>query len=148
MTTGEQKEAPKSKVDILEETTLKLIDAIEALAKKVDSLEKTSVKKKAGLFGGKRERTAIRDTKTGAIYVSKAAVGKALASEFNLDPLDHFVWYKITAQEPDRFVDASAEEAQGVWKAEEERIAKEVEEANKEAAAEAEKAAKEEKPKK
>lgn len=138
MTTEEK---PKSKVDILEDTVLKLIDTIEALAKKIEQLEKTSVKKKAGLFGGKRERTSIKDTKTGTIYVSKAAVGKALAAGFDLDPLDHFVWYKITAQEPDRFVDASAEEAQAVWKAEEERIAKEVEEANK-AAAEAEKAEK------
>jgi len=134
---GQAEEKPKSKVDILEETVLKLIDTIEVLAKKVDSLEKTSVKKKSGLFGGKRERTAIKDTKTGTIYVSKAAVGKALAGEFNLDPLDHFVWYKITAQEPERFVEASAEEAQKVWKEEEERIAKEVEEANKAPVAEA-----------
>lgn len=128
---------PKSKVDILEETVLKLIDTVEALAKKIDSVEKTAVKKKSGLFGGKRERTAIKDTKTGTVHVSKAAVGKALAGEFNLDPLDHFVWYKITAQAPDRFVDASEEEAKKVWDEEAARIAKEVEEANKVAAAEA-----------
>jgi len=130
------KEQPKTKLDALEETVVKMIDMLEELAKRIEKVEKTAVKKSTGLFGGKRTRTAIKDTKTGAIYVSKAAVGKNLAGEFNLDPLDHFAWYKITALEPDRFVEAGEEEAQKVWKEEEEKRAKEVEESNKRLAAE------------
>ena len=75
----------------------------------LEALEKTTGKK-SGLFGGKRKRTAIRDTKTGKIYVSKASCAKNVAAEFGLDPLDSFAWYKIQAQSPDRFVDATEEE--------------------------------------
>lgn len=132
----EAKEQPKTKLDALEETVVKMIDMLEELGKRIEKVEKTAVKKSTGLFGGKRTRTAIKDTKTDITYVSKAAVGKNLAGEFNLDPLDHFAWYKITALEPDRFVDASEEEAQKAWKAEEELKAKEVEESNKRLAAE------------
>lgn len=141
MTTKES-EKPKTKVDALEESLLKLIDMVEEMGKRVEKLEKTSVKKAAGLFGGKRERTAIKDTKTGVVYVSKAAVGKALAGEFELDPLDHFAWYKITAAAPDRFATASEEEAKGVWEEERVQREKEVAEANKRAAEEEAKAAK------
>lgn len=136
MVAGEKKEQPKTKVDALEDTLLKLIDMVEELAKRTDKLEKTAVKKTTGLFGGKREKTAIKDTKTGIIYVSKAAVGKNLAAEFDEDPLDHFAWYKIQAKAPERFVNASEEEAQRVWKEEEEKRAKEVMESNKRLAAE------------
>ncbi len=131
---GEEK--PKTKVDAMEETLLKLIDMVEANTTRIDKIERTTVKKSAGLFGGKREKTAIRDTKTGKIYPSKASVGKNLAGEFDLDALDHFAWYKIQSAAPVRFVPASDEEAQKVWKEEEEVRAKEMEEANKKLAEE------------
>lgn len=117
---------PKTKIDALEETVLKLIDMMEDVTKRMDKLEKTAVKKSTGLFGGKRERTAIKDTKTGVIYPSKAAVGKALADEFGLDALDHFAWYKIQSAAPDRFVEASDEEAKEAWKKVEDELAKKV----------------------
>jgi len=137
-----EQEKPKTKIDALEDSLLKMIDIIEDLGKRVEKLEKTSVKKAAGLFGGKKERTAIKDTKTGIIYVSKAATGKALAAEFNFDVLDHFAWYKIITAAPDRFVDATEEESQGVWEKEKKEREKEVAEANKRLADEAAKKAK------
>ncbi len=105
----EAKVPQKSKVDILEDAITELIDLVGALSKKVDTLEKTTGKK-AGLFGGKRQRTAIRDTKSGTVYISKASCAKSVAAEFKLDPLDSFAWYKIQAQDPDRFVEATEEE--------------------------------------
>ncbi len=106
----EQEKTPqKSKMDILEETITELIDMVGKVSERVAVLEKTTGKK-SGLFGGKRKRTAIRDTKTGKIYVSKASCAKNVAAEFGLDPLDSFAWYKIQAQSPDRFVDATEEE--------------------------------------
>lgn len=101
---------PKTKLDALEDTVTELIDVVQKMAERMDKVEKTTVKKKAGLFGGKRERVAIKDVKTNVIYVSKAAVGKALAGEADTDPGDHFAWYKLQAKFPDRFIEASAEE--------------------------------------
>jgi len=129
-------EKPKTKLDALEETVGELIDTVQGIAERMDKLEKSTVKKKAGLFGGKRERTPIKDTKTNVVYVSKAAVGKALADEADTAPDDHFAWYKLQAKFPDRFVDATPEEKAKVEaeekarmdafvKAENERIAKE-----------------------
>jgi hypothetical protein len=40
-------------------------------------------------------RIPVKDTFTGKVYRSKYQAGKALASEFGLDPTDRFVWYKI-----------------------------------------------------
>ena len=130
-------EKPKTKVDQLEESILELIDMVGALSERVDKVEKTAVTKPKGLFGGKRGRIAIKDTTTGIVYVSKAAVGKALASEADTDPLDHFAWYKLQAKFPDRFVDASEEEKTKVEAEEKARIEAEVAEANKRLAAEA-----------
>ncbi len=128
---------PKTKIDQLEDTILSLIDVVETLAERIGKVEKTAVKKSTGLFGGKRGRIAIKDTTTGTIYVSKAAVGKALASEADTDPLDHFAWYKLQAKFPDRFVDASEEEKTKVEAEEKARVEAEVAEANKRLAAEA-----------
>lgn len=143
MTNEPGKEKPKDRVEAIEETLGKLIDICQEITTRMDSLEKTTVKKTKGLFGGKREKTAIKDTKTGKIYPSKASVGKALATEFNEDPGDHFVWYKITAKAPERFVDASAEEAEKCWAEEKARIEAEVAEANKRLAEEEAKKVKE-----
>jgi len=124
------KEAPKSRIEALEETVLQLADKVEEITKVMATLSKTTVKKSAGLFGGKRERVAIKDTTTGEIYVSKAAVGKALAKEADTTPEDHFAWYKLMGKFPDRFVDATAVEKAKVEKEDADRIAKEVDEAN------------------
>ena len=131
---GEKPAQPKSRIEALEETVLQMAEKVEELSKGLTGLSKTSVKKNKGLFGGKRERIAIKDTKTDKIYVSKAAVGKALASEADTTPEDHFAWYKLYAKFPDRFVEASPAEKAKVEKDEEDRIAKEVAESNAELA--------------
>jgi len=127
---------PKTKIDQLEETILSLIDVVEELSKRIDKVEKSAVTKPRGLFGGKRGRIAIKDTTTSIVYVSKAAVGKALASEADTDPLDHFAWYKLQAKFPDRFVEATEEEKTTVEAEEKKRVEAEVAEANKRLAAE------------
>lgn len=134
----------KSRVEVLEDTVLQLIDKLADLEKGISKIEKTAVKKSTGLFGDKREKTATKDTTTGIVYVSKAAVGRALYGEIeggNKD--DHFAWYKLRAKFPERFVelDKDSAEAQKVWVAEKARQEAEVEEANKKL--EAEKKAKE-----
>jgi len=121
---------PKSRIEALEETVLQIAEKVDDLAKQIAGVEKSTVKKSKGLFGGKRERVAIKDTTTGGIYVSKAAVGKALAEEADTTAEDHFAWYKLIAKFPDRFVDATPAEKAKVDKEEEERIAKEVAESN------------------
>jgi len=131
---------PKKEVTLQDvvEVVNELVNKVEEMGKEVDNLKKTSVKKSSGLFGGKRTKTAIKDTKTGTIYPSKANVGKMLAGEFGLDSTDNFTWYKIIAQAPGRFVEASDEEAAAAWKKQEEELQKSVDEANKRLAAEAE----------
>jgi len=132
----------KSRVEVLEETVLELIDKVEEQGKTIAGLEKTVVKKSTGLFGGKREKTAIKDSETGKIYPSKASVGKALATLIEGgDPGDHFMWYKLQAKFPQSFVVASTEEAEKVWADEKARQETEVAEAN--ARLEAERKAKE-----
>lgn len=63
------------------------------------------------LFGGKRARIATLDTETQKIYPSKSAVGRALASEADTTPEDHFAWYKLIAKFPGRFVEAPSKKA-------------------------------------
>lgn len=130
-------EKPKTtddRLEAIEKGLSSLADIIESVVKDVDGLKKTTLKKATGLFGGKRTKTAIKDTKTSNVYPSKAAVGKRLAGteDFkDLDPGDNFAWYKIIAAAPDRFTEASEEESEKVWKEEDEVRKKEVEEANK-----------------
>lgn len=118
MTTGKT----KTKIDALEDNLLELISVMEGLSGRMDKLEASAVKKSPGRFGGKRERTATKDVTTGVVYISKAAVGKALAGEIDADPLDHFVFYKLVKAFPDRFVDATPEEKAKVEVVEEKRI--------------------------
>jgi len=78
---------------------------------------------KRGLFGGKRARTPVKDTKTGMVYLSKSHCGQQLCEEANTDPTDHFAFYKLQNAFPDRFVEATEEEAKAAeefWKGEEE----------------------------
>lgn len=131
-----EKKPEDKKEEGVEEVVLTLIDKVEELTNRIKTLESTSVKKSAGLFGGKREKTAIKDTKTGKIYPSKASVGKNLAGEYKLDVTDNFAWYKIISQAPDRFVAASDEEAQKSWAEQDSQLQKSVDEENKKIAAE------------
>lgn len=142
MTGPKAEKGAKSRLDTIEETVTELIDTISGLAERLDKVEKTTVKKKAGLFGGKRERVAIKDVKTGVIYVSKAAVGKALATEADTTAEDHFAWYKLQAKFPDRFVEASDEEKAKAEEVEKAEVAKWKAEHDAELAAEAAKGGK------
>jgi len=119
------------------EVVQNLAEAMPTIIGMLEDLKKTTVKKSAGLFGGKRTKTAILDTVTKKIYPSKAAVGKLLGKEFGCDPNDNFAWYKIIAKAPDRFKDASAEEAEKAWAEQEAALQRSVDEENKKLAAEA-----------
>ncbi|MDD5511940.1 MAG: hypothetical protein PHI12_14205 [Dehalococcoidales bacterium] len=131
-----------SRIDNIEDVMNQILDVVEKLVKRVDELEKSAPNAKRQLFGGKGQkgRTAMVDTKTGKTYVSKAAIGKALAVELGLDPLDHFVYYKIQTQFPDRMKEATEAESQAAWDKEAADKQKEIEDTNKRLAAEEEKA--------
>jgi hypothetical protein len=96
-------EQPKSRIEVLEETVLSLIDKVETLAKGIDSLQKTAVKKSTQRFGAEHARKAVKDTQTGKVYPSLYKAGKELAAEFGLDPLNQQVWYQIQKKAPERF---------------------------------------------
>jgi len=132
MTTGEGPQ--KSRLEIIEEaiaelqTIMKTVgETMDNMLKRMDNVEKKSGVKKA-LFGGKKERHPITDAKTGTVFISMGAAGRALAEEFGEDPNDNFSYYKIQkklkdAGITDRLRDSSPEEAEKVIKEEEERIA-------------------------
>ncbi len=117
----------KSRLEMLEDT-------VSAMALDIEELKKRPVGKVPGLFGGKREKVAIKDTKTGAIYLSKSAAGKALAPEADTTAADHFAWYKLQSKFPDRFIPASEDETAKAQKEEDERIAAALAKAEKEEA--------------
>lgn len=56
-----------------------------------------------GKARGKAGAKPVIDTKTGTEYPSEYAAGKAVASEYAIDPADHFAWFKILKLEPGRF---------------------------------------------
>lgn len=137
-------EPKKSRIEVLEEVINGIAAKVQDIANKVEALEKappSAAKVKAGLFGGKRERAAIKDTKTGKVYPSKSAVGKALASEADTTSDDHFAWYKLLAKFPDRFVAASPTEGAKAQAEADAVLQEEVDEANKKFAAEQQKKA-------
>lgn len=127
----------KSRLEVLEDNVLSLMETVETLTKDVEAIRKAVPKK--GLFGGKREKVAILDTETNVVYPSKSAVGKALAESIDADPLDHFAWYKLMTAFPDRFQELTAEDprAQASWTKQKAELEAEVAEANKRLAAEA-----------
>ena len=127
----DKEKTPEERIEALEEAMGTILDMLEALTKKVAEVDKKAVKKSSGLFGGKRKKTAIRDTKTGTIFASKAQLGKKLAGEFGLDPGNNFVYYQIIAKAPERFEDASEEEAEKAWTAEKAQAEKDRAEAQK-----------------
>ncbi len=150
--TPEEVEVPASdseRIGALESVVMELIDKVEAMTKLVEEVKKTAVTKPKGLFGGKRQPTPTKDLKTGTVYPSKAALGKALAAEAGADPLDTMAYYTVIknlkmADNSDRFANASEEEGAKALAEKKAQIAADVAEANvrleKEAA---EKAAKE-----
>jgi len=80
-------------------------------AGKVTVLSAPDVKEKAVEAGKKKARVKKaaqpqKDTKTGVVYGSKAKAGMAVAAEYDLDPLNHFIWYEVIKKDPTRFVAA------------------------------------------
>jgi len=142
MADTEDEKTPKTvdeRVEALETGVTALLDLVEQATKRIEEVDKRAVKKSTGLFGGKREKTAIRDTVTGTIYPSKARMGKELSGKEGfegIDPGNNFAYYQIIAKAPDRFVDANAEEAEKAWAVEKAEKEAEVAEANKRLAAE------------
>jgi len=65
---------------------------------------------KEGVKKGKKKAKPQKDTKTGILYKSKAAAGMAVATEYNLDPTETFVWYEVIKKDPARFVSVSMEQ--------------------------------------
>lgn len=130
MSTPEEKDEAtvEQRVAALEEGVTTVLDMLEDLTKKFGELDKKTVKKASGLFGGKRKKMAIKDTTTGKIYPSKSAVGKAVYAEVDGDPGDHFVWYKLMTKFPDRFeeLDPDSAEAKAAWEKEAKELAKQV----------------------
>jgi hypothetical protein len=120
----------------LEEAMGKLIDIVSNQGKVVESVKAGTVQKKR-LFGSQHaQRVAILDTKTNITYPSLAAVSKALAGEFGVDPADHFGYYKISSKAPDRFKRLEGAEAQKTWDASDATNKKIVDETNAKIAAE------------
>lgn len=127
--TGIVQVTPENMVKVVQD----LVTAVPMILDEIKKLQSTTVKKSSGLFGGKRVETAIKDTTTGVIYPSKAAMGKALAKEFSGDTTDNFVYYKIMAKAAaGRFVDATQVEAEAAWAKQQSELQKAVDAANKE----------------
>jgi len=127
-----EEKTPEERLEAVEEALDAVLGMVEELSKKVNDIDKKTVKKSTGLFGGKRKSEfGTKDTKTGKVYPTKAAAGKALATEYDLDPLVSTVYYTIMSKDPERLVDASAEETEKARKERDEQKAKEVAEANK-----------------
>jgi hypothetical protein len=140
---GEQ-QAPKSRIEVLEEAVLELVDKVEKLATDIANLQKTAVKKSTQRLGAEHGRKAVKDTTTGNIYPSKFAAGKAIASSEDLkdakgeiSPLDNFAYYRITKLFPDRLVEATDEEAEAAYKKADAELQAAVDEQNKKLAEEA-----------
>jgi hypothetical protein len=144
---------PKSRIEILEETLLELVDKVEELANAIAGLQKSTVKKTTQRLGAEHGRKAVKDNTTGAVYPSKFAAGKAIAaaekltdSKGEISPLDNFAYYRITKLFPERLVEATDEEADAAWKKADAELQAEVDKRNKELAEEAAKNAQAEQP--
>ena len=101
----------------LKETTIRLDKQVSNLENQVRQLQETKLEvnpkktnphnseggNKKVLFGGKRNRTKVKDLETGIIYNSKSEAGKKLAHLVDGNPADNFVWYRILQKFPNRF---------------------------------------------
>lgn len=132
----EKKEPPKSRIEILEEVVTELVGKMEELAGALGTLQKTAMKKSTQRFGADHSRKAIRDTKTGKVYPSMFSAGKALATDYGLDPADTKVYYQIIKKDPTRLAPASEEEATGAWTEADAQLQRVVDEANRKMQAE------------
>lgn len=141
----EEQEVPQTieeRMEAVESVVMELITKVEELAKNFEGFKKTAITKPKGLFGGKRTPSPMKDLKTGKVYPSKAAVGKAFAAEAGGDPLDTMVYYTVikTLKMPDgadRFVEAPAEEAAKAREEYQKQVQAEVDRRNAELDAEA-----------
>ena len=109
------------RIEALEEATGALLDLVEGLTKGLATVASSAVTKPKGLFGGKRTKTAILDTKTKVVHASKSALGKAIYEEIeNGDPADRFIWYKLLTKFPERFTELADDDPKAVacWEAE------------------------------
>lgn len=87
-----------------------LTKLILAMGREIPQQSAPDVSSKAK-FGGRNGASPIKDTTTGIIYKSKSEAGRVLASTFNLDPADKWVWYKILKLvSDDRFVEVVQQE--------------------------------------
>ncbi len=132
-------ETVEENVTLLTEAVLTLTDKLEQIANKLGTIEKTSVKKSTQRFGSDHTRRAAKDTKTGVVYPSLFACGKALAAEYEgLDPLDRQVYYKIKKADPERVVEVERDSPEAVkaFAEADAKLAAEVEASNKKLAAE------------
>ncbi len=118
-------EGKKSVLDVIKDQLAEMSTAMDAMNTRLEEVEKRPFTKKK-LFGGKAERRPIVDTTTNMTYVSMSAAGKALASEADTAPDDHFAFYKLQSKFPERFRDATEEEAAAAVAAEDARIAEAV----------------------
>jgi len=113
--TQEPARTADQRFEAIEGVVIELIDRVEKLTKEYEGFKKQAVTKPKGLFGGKRTPSPTKDLKTGVVYASKAAVGKALAAEAGANPLDTMAYYTVLKvlkmpDGSDRFVNASEDE--------------------------------------
>lgn len=118
----EATEALQKEQKDLVEAVLELAGKVEAIEKELPQIKELAAKggKPKGLFGGRRQRTPVKDAETGVVYPSKSMAGQQLCGLVDGDPADHFAYYKLVNQFPDRFVEASEEEAKAAeaeWRA-------------------------------
>lgn len=120
MTTPDGKQ--KTVLDVIKEQLAEITEKLAAHDEILEELKKRPYAKRQ-LFGGKSERRPIMDTDKNVTYVSMSAAGKALAAEAGTTPDDHFAFYKLQTKFPDRFRDATEEEAAVAIAEEEAQIA-------------------------
>ncbi len=76
---------------------------LEALARILAGAGGNGEKKASAKFGKNTGAKQVKDTKTGITYASLGKCAKAVATEFDVNPDDHFAWYPIYKADPDRF---------------------------------------------
>ena len=110
------KPAGPSRLELVEAKLNVLEGRVAELEKKIEQGIKGGGGGPKPKFGGTRQATPTKDTKTGNLFESKSACAKAVAEEFGLDPDNHFAWYELIKVAPDRFVPCNEQEAEVVAK--------------------------------
>lgn len=144
-TQGTEKKAPatpEQRLKIIEDVTFEIIDKLEKLTERLESLSKDAVTKPKGLFGGKRVPVPIKDLQTGEVYPSMSAVNKVFGPEIGIDPYeDTMGYYKIAKKllledGTARFVAAPEDEAKKAREKYEAEVQAEIDKKNAELQAE------------